>query len=295
MIGSVISSGTTLTFEADGYVINPGKTSSFPWLSSFACNFDKYRILDLAVTLVPNQPTSTAGKMGIGIDYDSTDPLPVDRMEFFNLTQHAEGPVWDAISFKPRIDKVEKFVNSHTITDSKLIDCGQIIVMSDQVVATSANLADIIVEYTVELLEPQQAVLASMIYHGTNASFGTWTITGPSLAEMIVTSSTTVVELKISTGKYLITTEQYDAAPAHITCTITCNNCVGYGQLYSTGTVSDVTNAMISVTNPNSKIKLTYSATLANAELSNVIITRVSPAIYNAFVATTHGSALGTY
>lgn len=165
-MSNIVSSATTLTFNATALTLNPGKIAAFPWLSTIAGNFDKYRIMSCKISLVSNQPTTTAGRIGVGFDYDSTDPLPADRTDFFSLTHHAECSAWDSLEFDIPLQGGTRFVNSHTITDSKLIDYGQVIIMSDQIVATSSNLGDAIIEYVVELLDPSKLFCPLMFWTG---------------------------------------------------------------------------------------------------------------------------------
>jgi len=295
LIGGVFSSSTTLSFLARRYIINPGKSDTFPWLSQLASNFDKYRLLSLKVSLVSNQPTTTAGRIGVGIDYDSTDPLPSDRLEFFALSHHAECAPWDSVDFTFPFKPEEKFVNSHTSTDSKLIDCGQLIVMSDQIVATDANMADIIVEYAVELFEPQQGIYQSMFWYGLNSLPSAFTFIGPVIGKFTSSASTTVCTLDLPIGRYFIATEQYDVAPSHITCTLTIHGGTGYGGPFSAGTTSDVTVALVNVTSADGQVTFTYSASTGGCERLNVVVSKVAGPIGSIWSSVTHSSALTTY
>jgi hypothetical protein len=221
-MSNILSSSSTLTFAALPLVINPGKISTFPWLSTIAGNFDKYRIRKLVVSLVSNQPTTVAGRIGVGIDYDSTDPLPADRAEFFSLTHHVECSAWDSITFNVPLQGGERFVNSHTVTDSKLIDYGQIIIMSDQIVATSVNLGDVIVDYVVELIDPQQAIMLTMGVVGQLiASFDKLSVLGPVTGAMVDTVSTTVLQFKMSIGRYSYSAMLYDGGAGSPTMAVT--------------------------------------------------------------------------
>lgn len=287
MLGSLVSSGTTLTMAANSFVVNPGKYSTFPWLSTLAGNFDKYVMRKFVVRLVSNQPTSTGGKIGIGFDYDSTDPLPTDRNEFFALTHHVECAPWDTIELNVPLDSKPRFVNSHTITDSKLIDCGQIIVMSDQIVNTNTQLADIIVEYTVELLEPQQAVYTTMHLYGSHVpDFTSLTTVGPVVAQQISTTSTTVLEFKIPQGYYELAVALRDDGAGSPLVAVGVHNCLLTGTTASGGTiVGSTTDCLVvgrigTVAN-DSTFKLTFSGvTIDQLERISISVTRVSSTVY---------------
>ncbi len=281
MVASVISNSTTLTFQCDGYTLNPGKFSTFPWLSTLASNFDKYRVHSMKVHLVSNQPTSIGGKVGIGFDYDSTDPLPVDRNEFFSLTHHLECAPWDSITLNLPIDKNPRFVNSHTVTDAKLIDCGQVLIMSDQIVATSSNLGDIIVDYDIELLEPQQAIYTTMTARGANLSaWSGMTITGPVVATLIPTTSVTVVEFSLPQGYYCITGAVYDSASGAVTLAAAVHGGVGK-EISALMNGAAIRNNFVKITSNDAKFRFVIGVVALSAlEEVTFQFSRISAVVY---------------
>lgn len=295
LIGNLVSAGTTLNYVSYGYVANPGKYSTFPWLCTLAGNFDKYILHSLKVHLVSNQPTSTGGKMGIAFDYDSTDPLPSDRNEFFSMTHHVECAPWDSLTLDIPLDKVPRFVNSHTETDSKLIDCGNIVVMADQVVAVATAIADIIVEYDVELLEPQQAVYTTQMYYGANlTTFQNINTVGPVISTNSDLSSDVFCELKLPQGYYRVDYYAYDAAGGTPNCVVAVHNASGTKFTNSAlGSNESANSAFIKVTLPDGRVKLT-PGTVALANLEKVLITvsRISAAVYTSYG---YFTALTTY
>lgn len=298
MIGSLISSGTTLAFSATGFAVNPGKPSGFPWLSTIASNFDKYRMKKLVVHLVSSQPTSVAGRIGVGIDYDSTDSLPGDRVDFFNLTHHAECAAWDSVRLVIPVIPDIKFVNSHTITDSKLIDMGQIVVMSDQIVATSATIADIIVEYHVELLEPQQAPLYTGVYYGANpAAFSALSVTGPNVGSIISTTSTTVAEWSLPQGCYQVAIAIFDSGSGSPVVAAAVHGGTGRHSTVSSTSQTNII-AVFKVTANDGTFRATFSGvTIANLEDVVVMFSRIAPTLFTPLAGATGmlPSGLTTY
>ncbi len=287
MIGNLVSSGTTLLFNATDFTLNPGKYSTFPWLSTLAGNFDKYIMRSVVVHLVSNQPTSTGGKIGIGFDYDSTDPAPSDRNEFFSLTHHVECAPWDSVSLTIPMDGMPRFVNSHTTSDSKLIDCGQIIFMADQIVATSTALADMIIEYEVELLEPQQAIYSTMNIMAANpAAFVDFSISGPVVWTAISTTSTTDWEFNVPQGYYFFSINLKDSGGGTPVIGVTVHNCIAtgsYGSAANTAGSTTIDNVIGRVyTDKNdAKVKLSFSSVaISSLETVWISVTRVSSAVY---------------
>lgn len=304
MIGTVVTNSTALFYSVAGYAINPGKGDVFPWLSSMAVNYDKYRLRRMVVHVVSMQPTSTAGRMGIGYDPDSTDDLPADRGEVFAMYKHVEGPVWQNMSLELPVTGVEKYCNTHTSNDSKLIDEGQFIIFSDKVPAPgSASIADIIVEYTIDLLDPQQALFATSYNYlgGISATGGTsfnpLRATGPKYASFFTNSSTSYYMVP-SPGYYMIEVFANDAGGASPVIAIhngTVNNM--YGTKFNSTTVA-VARVLVKVStntvNPTLGtfvgdylgVTLSGVANLAALESHRVTITRVAPPQWTTFDAT---------
>jgi len=295
-MSNIMSSAVTLSYNAVGFVLNPGKMSTFPWLSTMSCNFDKYKILRCSISLVSNQPTTVAGRIGVGFDYDSTDPLPVDRTDFFSLTHHAECSAWDSLVFPIPLRGGERFVNSHTVTDSKLIDYGQIVIMADQIVTTGTaiNLGDAIIDYDVELIEPQQAIMSTQSVTGKNISSFTDLVTvGPSLGQQQHTTSTTTLDFLLSAGYYSISLNLYDFAGGTPTAAIDHTTGTTGKFTYEGGANVFMINEIIHVINNDGKLRIVFAGvTIANLEGIFIAITRMAPTNYKS--ASTAGTWSGT-
>lgn len=291
MLSSVVTSATTLTYQCNSLIANPGRSAMFPWLSTIAMNYDKYRFRKLAVTFVTNQSTATSGKVGVGFDYDSTDPKPGDRIEFFALTHHCEGPVWDSLTLSIPCDNVQRFTNTHTTVDSKLIDLGQVLVMTDQVVSTAQNIGDIIVDYEVELIAAQQALFTTQICTATNLAavpnqqyFSTNLMFGPSL--FTFTGNTTAsLTVGVNQGYYIMYSLLQDTGA---TLTVTTSGASSGLTVNSTGRTSTnqytylITAVKCEV--PTGTFLLNSGSNFVSDENVVVIVSRVSPAVYNALV-----------
>jgi len=303
MVGTLVSHGTTLFYQARNYIVNPAKAEMFPWLSSMATNYDKYRIRKCVVHLVSMQPTSVAGRMGIAYDPDSTDDMPADRSEVYAMYRHAEGPIWQSLALELPVSKKELFCNTHTTADSKLIDDGQAIIFSDAVVATHSTLADVIVEYTVELLDPQQALFSTSYNYLSNISatagaiFQPTTTQGPKYVTFFTTSSTAFYIVP-SAGYYAITIVLYDSGAGSPVITVhngTVNNM--YGTKLNSTTVA-IAHVICKVSNNSVNtgtqtflgdyLSMTLSgvANLASLESIRVEVSRIAPPIYTQLTTT---------
>jgi len=296
MIGTITSSSVSGAYECDSWVINPGKFSTTPWLATMACNYDKYRFISLVARVISNQPTSTAGRIGIGIDYDSTDPQPADRMEFFSLTHHAEGAAWDSLVFPvPQLGGV-RFVNSHTVSDSKLIDVGQLLVFADQIVATSTSLADVILDYTVELIDPQQAVYATQGSLGANVAPSALSTYGPVLGS-ITQISTKIAQYNVGPGIYMVSVVANDGGGGTptISTKVSAGN-QGWHSFNSTTTYSDGLS-YVKLSTAGASFQVVCALDYSALEYVNINVTRISAAVLASWYAggTTNFTASTTY
>lgn len=306
MIGQIISSSTTLGFEADSFTINPGKFGTFPWLSTLAVNFDQYIMRKLRFYTLSNQSTTVAGRVGIGYDVDSTDVPPADRNEFFSLTYHAECAPWDSVVLDIPCDNKQRFINSHTVSDSKLIDVGQVIFMSDSIVATSTALSDVIVEYTVELIDPQQAVYSTQSFHAQNSSIATLDLVptaGPAIglpagaaSGFTYVSTSTILYIKLLQGYYSYSTMLYDAGAGTPVLVPALHGGTGYGN-GTGGNTTHILFGVFKITTNDAYIRFTVSGvTLANLESFDIQLTRISASVYSKLgTVPLSGSALTTF
>lgn len=290
MVGTVVS--PSATYNCVSYVINPGKTDLFDWLSTMAHNYDKYRILSLTATFVSSQATSLVGKIGIGIDYDSTDPKPADRGEFFSLTHHVECAPWDSMSFSPPMQGGIKFINSHTNTDSKLIDYGQLLVMTDLVPGSNITVGDLLVDYEVELMDPQQATHDTQVFGYPDAATTFVpgadypTIGGPSIATIGSATSATVFNMNLSEGYYMIGAWAYDSVGGVPTMVTTDSaNVTAYGGQGANGN-NGASCGVYKVVGGIGAVSVTLgTVTLSNCEGAAICVSRISASAFAAFPA----------
>jgi hypothetical protein len=288
----VTSSTTANTFNCDSYVANPGKNAAFSWLSTLASNYDKYKFRKLVIHYTPNVGTSVNGKVGIGFDYDSTDDVPVNRQEFFTLTHHAEVGVWSPLTLNVPTQGGIRFTNTHTSTDSKLIDLGQILVMTDLVATTSTTVGDLLVEYDVDLIDPQQSPLQSMA-----ASLGNGTpivnrdiaayfqfVSGLQIPISTKFIDSTNLRLAFGSGAYHVLLLQQDAGAGTPSVVITVSGALVTGldrARYTNQSSTTLTTSNIWLNFPGTGYLNLNLGTVAVANLENLFIqvTRVSPTI----------------
>jgi hypothetical protein len=80
--------------------INPGDQEVFQWLANQALSYEYYKLVSLVFRFVPEAPTTLAGRIVLGFDYDVTDTSPPDEITLMNLEGSVYGPPWTGLDFR---------------------------------------------------------------------------------------------------------------------------------------------------------------------------------------------------
>jgi len=105
-------------FVNQTFVINPGNSGTFPWLSTIAQNYDQYEIKGMVFEFVSTASESFTGAIALGqvclaTDYDVTDPAYTSLLEMQN-SQYS-------ISSKPSRDMLHPIECDPKQTNNKLL------------------------------------------------------------------------------------------------------------------------------------------------------------------------------
>ncbi len=299
MVNSILSGTPTsnvTAYACSGFRANPGVASIFPWLSTIAVNYEKYKFRKLTFTIVPLVATNFSGRIGVGFDYDSSDPVPGTRQEFYALTTHAENMPWEAASITVKCDNVFRFTGTHSAADSKLIDQGQVLVMSDSIsnggsIVTNIALYDLLVDYEVELIEPQQSLFSSQSFNrissftvgavlGTGADLTD--VAGTFTANSVTVATASQLQIALPAGSYTILCHSnWTAGAATATATssagtLKMNTTVGTSFVVAYGVVTSPVDTVIA-------LNLGTVAWNANLNKFNLVVTRVSSRVVTNF------------
>nr|WRQ65310.1 structural protein [Tolivirales sp. gcode 6] len=153
--------GSTGTFDADAYQINPGLYSTFKWLASIASNYEFYKIKNLSFEYVPLVGTNTTGYLAMAFDSDVLDEQPGSKQEMSTYNKFQSGSTWNPLSLDVPVGMMNKFVKNHYIrsgpvpanADLKTYDVGQVIIaVGGQNSAT--QIGELYMCYTVDLEQP---------------------------------------------------------------------------------------------------------------------------------------------
>lgn len=149
--------GTT-SFTATAFSINPGLAATFPWLSTQALAWEKYKFTRLAFCYYTRAPTSTQGSYLLAPDYDAADAAPATETIASSYNGAVEDAVWKdtCCELDPKLFN-ELFVRTTTLAanlDIKTYDTGTMYSCTTD--ASSASpIGKLWVEYDVELINPQ--------------------------------------------------------------------------------------------------------------------------------------------
>lgn len=160
-IGTISSSATANLFSATGFIINPANTTTFPWLSSVAALFDKYKFHKLRFIFSNNAGTSTAGQVAMAIDFDTLDATPANGTAMSNLAKAVQFAPWKSESIDVPVNRQGNNVwlfcedaqsRANTNVDLKMYNLGNLFV-STEGMASSTVAGYLHVEYDVELID----------------------------------------------------------------------------------------------------------------------------------------------
>jgi hypothetical protein len=150
----------SIAFANTQYPINPGMSATFPWLSKIARNYESYRFRRLRFLYETDAATSAVGTIILTVDYDASDPAPVNKQQAMAYRGAVRSAPWNPCvhtSLKEDLDKrnsyYNRFVSVPAATDIKLYDVGTLNV-STIAQAGSSLIGELYVEYDILLMTP---------------------------------------------------------------------------------------------------------------------------------------------
>lgn len=157
----------SLQFEVvANFACNPGLKDSFPWLSSHADLYEKYKIHKLVYRYKNLKGTGAGGNIIMSFDYDTLDAPPSSAIEMCQSTVWTDGAPWRIFELHVPVDSKAYYTRPGLIpgTDLKTYDMGRLFVAaegsSDASGSTDTSPQGILeVEYDIELMEKQPASL----------------------------------------------------------------------------------------------------------------------------------------
>jgi hypothetical protein len=160
--------GTPSAFSTTVLPLNPGQTSTFPWLAQIAANYEEYDIQGMVFEFNSTSGNSVAstntalGTVIMATEYDPTKPvfeskLAMDNYSFAVSIKPSESFLHAVECKKNRTPVKQLYVRtgSNTGTDLRWTDFGNFTIATYGCPAAGTNLGELWVTYKVKLIKPR--------------------------------------------------------------------------------------------------------------------------------------------
>ncbi len=178
----VLSITGTVDFDVGSLKIQPGLSTSFPWLSNLASLWDMYNVINITFRYVPTCATSTSGSLMLAFDYDAYDAQPGSKNDFMMYQDSCIAPSWSDCVLSLRRSSLAKRKNLYIRQgsyegDLKTYDLGTLY-YGTQGQPNTNFIGDIYCDYHIVMSMPQAIPAPIETYY----SIGTVEITGATAA-----------------------------------------------------------------------------------------------------------------
>jgi hypothetical protein len=159
LVGDVAGS---VAFATTRYILNPGISQSFPWLSGEADKWEQYRFHRLRFVYVPRCASTTVGSILLSPDYNVRDLAPSTELEAADTFGAVENSVWTELACSLDVSAMypigpRKMIRQAVVPgDMNLYDCGSFYV-STVGNADATVIGKLWVEYDIEFYVPQNS------------------------------------------------------------------------------------------------------------------------------------------
>jgi len=151
----------SVAFTVTTVPVNPGLSSSFPWLSCVANLYESYVIEDLKFEFQTMAPTTAIGSVMSAVDYDASDSAPADKIQLASYQGYARSSTWDCFEQRSPKEALHKqktyFTRSGGLAanqDIKMYDVGNFFIAT-QGQANADPVGELYVSYSVRFITPQ--------------------------------------------------------------------------------------------------------------------------------------------
>lgn len=167
-LGDIISSSSSNTFKLQSFLINPGLSETFPWLSQLGINFQQYRMEGCVFEFrtmsadALNSTNTALGSVIMATNYNASVPnfgsrSEMENCEFSQTIKPSESCV-HMIECSPKSTPLtEMYVRGGPVPtgqDQRFFDLANFQIASTGCQGTNVNLGSLYVSYTVSLLKP---------------------------------------------------------------------------------------------------------------------------------------------
>jgi len=305
--------GATSFTVRNEFDLNPGLSTTFPWLASIAAQYSQYRIKGLVYHYVPtsgNAVSSTNAALGtvmLQTSYRATESAPTSKIEMLNEYWSSEAKPSEEFCHPIECDPKENPFNVQYVrtgnlplTENQLMyDLGRTVVAVSGQQADNVVLGDLWITYEIELKKP---VLTNL----TNTdiqTFGSTSVSNiaaatplgsdmstkfSSFIENPSASGSTLTFPRSVVGSYQVTA-YWDGVTATGAGTISITggtlisviaNSDNTVSLYSVGVGKAMATFFVTVPDPDVAAVVTFTlATLTAPQRCRLLITEINPAV----------------
>lgn len=171
----VLSSGTAGAFQLSTVALNPGLSSSFPWLSSIAQAFQEYEWEGLifefksaSADAIASSVNTTLGTVMMATQYRSDQPSPGTKVDLLDIMWSSDCKpscnFIEAVECDPRENpNAIQYVRTGAVpagSDIKTYDIGELFVATNGFQGTNVNAGELWVSYDVVFRKPASSAPA---------------------------------------------------------------------------------------------------------------------------------------
>lgn len=295
-------------FSINGYYINPGLGSTFPWLSSVAGNYECYRIMGMLFEFKSmssdalNSTNTALGSVIMATQYNAADASFVSKqqMENYEFAQSCK-PSQCMLHYiecnKTMNPLSELYVRTGTVPSGQtqqVYDLGEFFVATTGMQAANVNLGELWVTYDIELFKPKliQGQYGNEInyFHGylnqpTTSDYFNGISKSPNSNLALITGPTTITfPSAIVTGSYQVTYSVHGTGGSTTFPALTATtNCTGLsifdGGSYeqAAGATSHMFgSAFFKVTGPGAQITFSGAVFPTGINSADIFVTQVN-------------------
>lgn len=231
-IGSLVSS---VDFKVQYELpLNPGMSSTFPWLASIASRFQEYQLLGAVFHYIPSSGTAVTGtnpalgNVMMQTSYRASDTAPTDKIEMMNEYCASEAVPSTSFIHPIECDPRENPFSVHYVRNTSppageplmSYDLGKTFIATKGQLADGSILGDIWVTYEVELKKPlirsavvtQGTVLASVGSGTTVSTMYNGTVSIVPGAAFIPAFSASQIQIPAKSGKTFTVTTSFNVS-----------------------------------------------------------------------------------
>jgi hypothetical protein len=163
--GDLVPSASSNFAFANSYLLDPAENYTFPWLSTIAINYEKFKIRKLEFEYIPEVSTATNGSVLLAFDRNSTRPVPTSKQQMLEISDCMRGPAWNTAKMSVKCDNTEYWINpfasfpqgvasNPVVTDLHTQSAGVFMTATSSVTATITG--ELWISYVIELIAPSQ-------------------------------------------------------------------------------------------------------------------------------------------